>query len=213
MPHRPRHDVESFFWAWVWCLLRHAPSLTFNDVPIGTSTQRLDALNSVFNYKKRLFDAFFAKQDLVQGMSFLTSNVDPLTAALIEITYHLDKGARSMDSAYRCFRLKIALKEAPPQGSEWENLKVKAISSAPDHRTFLEVFDKYLLKPGWPADEVAVPFCAGVISPQPSSSSVTLAGGSIACKSPSSHHSSRKRPRDPSDDPCSLSSPKKSRSV
>jgi hypothetical protein len=197
VPHRPRHDVESFFWVWVWCLLRHAPCLTFNDVPIGTSTQRLDAFNSVFNYKNRLFDAFFAKHDLVLGQSFLTSNVDPLTSASIEITHYLDNGAHSMNSAFRCLRLQIALSKPPPQGSEWENLKAKAISSAPNHRTFLELFDKYLLKPGWPGDEVAVPFRAGVITPQPSSSSVALAGGSIACKFPSSHHSSRKRPRDP----------------
>jgi hypothetical protein len=213
VPHRPRHDLESFFWAWVWCLLRHAPRLTFNESPIKTSAQRLDALNSVFNYKSRLFKAFIAKHDLVVGTTLLTSDVNPLSDAILVTAFRLNDGSHAMDDAYRYLRLNTARTKAAPQGREWEDLKAKAISSVPNHRTLFEVFNEYLLQHEWPGDDAAVPFHGGVISSPKSASAATSSAGSSARKLPRSHQISRKRPRDPFDDQPTPFSPKKPRSV
>jgi hypothetical protein len=173
---------------------------------------RLDALNSVFNHQNRLFNAFFAKQAVIAGTSTLTSDIDPLSAALLEVTSHLDDGARSMDKAVRYLRRKTAFTKIPLQGDEWEDMKARAISTAPNHRTLLEVFDEYMLQSEWPKDDAALPFRPGVTPPsQPTSGTSTV--DSITYKLSGSRDSSQKRPRDPFDDSSSLSSPKKSRSV
>lgn len=148
------------------------------------------------------------------GMTTLTSDVSPLAAALLEITFHLNRAAHSMGSAFSGLRLNTALSGTVPHRDGWEDMKMKAISSALEHHTLLKVLDEHLLHSDWPSDGAAIPFRVPIISsPQSVASVATSAGHRIACTSSSSHYSSRKRCRDPLDDQCLPSSRKKSRSV
>lgn len=178
--------------------------------------------HSVFDQRRSLQSIFYAKQNVVFGITPITSNnITPLFFSLMNITSLVAKGAMAMHNAYDRLRFlrsfsaeKKDSKETQFVLTRYRELQKRAINDALKHHELLRSFNKYLLHLDWPDEDAAIPFPrqdASLISSVASAPSAHTSTG--VNRTMDSNRRLRKRPRDPSDDLCYLPSRKKSHAV
>jgi hypothetical protein len=158
-------------------------------VPIVSLSQRISAFNSVFDPKRSLEDAFYAKQSAVLGTIRIASDLLPLLLALINIVRLINKASGAMHHAYSDFQSwesLSAMKEYPEDTqtalAHWAESRKKAIGDALKHCELLQGFNKSLLHPDWSCEDAAIPFQREdppLISSVDSSSSTNTSAGAI----------------------------------
>lgn len=174
----------------------------------------MDVFHSVFDHRRSLQSIFYAKQNVVFGITRITSNIVPLYLSLMDITYLVGKGTMAMHTEYG----RLQLLQTVSAVQEYVQLRSpesrrRAISDALKHHELLRGFNEYLLQLDWPDKDAAIPFPrqdTSLISSASASSAHTSVG---ANRSMDSNRRLRKRPRDPSNDLCYPPSPKKPRAV
>jgi hypothetical protein len=191
IPHRPHHDLESFYWVWVWSLLRHAPQqLELRGRTMESMAERVAVFESVFGAKGDLKDIFYAKESFSRGVFAVSRERVPLTLTLLGINRNMRRAHGAMYGA----SLEV---DSQPTSERSVKAKVKAISLALKHHTFLNTFNECLSRSGWPDDDAAIPFHS--VSRLSSSSQPRSSASSST--QPDSTTGSRKRSRDCSEDP------------
>jgi hypothetical protein len=190
IPHRPHHDLESFYWVWVWTLLRHAPQqLEARGRTIKSMAERVAVFESIFGAKRGLKDIFYAKESFPRGVFAVSRERVPLTLTILGINRNIRRAHGAM--YYACLEV-----DDQPTSERSAEAKVEAISLTLKHHTFLNTFNECLSQPGWPDDDAAIPFYS--VSGRSSSSQPR----SNASSSTHLHSTtgSRKRSRDCSED-------------
>ena len=203
IPHRPHHDLESFYWVWVWCLLRHAPQqFRLLGRAIESADERVAVFESAFGAKKDLKDIFYSKESFLRKVPVVSGELVSLTLALLKINRDIHRARYAMNDAFQAV-------DDRPTSDEFVQAKAKAISLALKHRTFLNILNECLSQSGWPDDDAAMPF--HFVSRQSQSSSLMSDGNSDAQSSMHRTDGARRRPRDSSEDPLCIPSPKRFR--
>lgn len=169
VPHRPRQDLEAFFWCFVYLLIRNGPSIFNGRIELKTSPQRHRHL--------RAFDHFQTHPEFYRTKQALLSKIAKggITSSLTVIANLLRWFALQIDEAYDSMRnvsLKLRQKDRAQQSIEFGNSADlsaidRAIAEAVTmvattqltHQKLIDFLEKSITEGDWSQDlSPAVPY-------------------------------------------------------